>query len=454
MAAGIKRTFGFTILLLVLVALVAGLFLLFRDRSGPEVALTPKAGPVSKNTEFVITATDETSGVRTLVVQAGRGPTRFVVFQKDYPSGPATVTEKFGLSQLILDDGPLEVQISATDSSWAKFGHGNTTDSVVNLQLDTVAPALSTITSPPNIRQGGSAFIAFTSSEPAVTAGVRVDNLFFPAYKQANGQYYCLFAFPHNMDKSDYRPMLEVTDTAGNVARMAVTCHLMAVKFKHDSIQLSDGFLDSKMPEFASEAPGEMSNLERFLVVNRDLRRQSAATLLKLGLDTAPTMLWSGTFTRLPRSAPTAAYADVRAYMYKGQQVDEQTHMGVDLASVKNAPVHAANSGVVVMAGHLNIYGQMVVIDHGLGLQSLYGHLSEIAVKVGDRVEKDQIIGKTGMTGMAGGDHLHFGILVSGVPVNPVEWWDDHWIQDNLTERLGGSPAATPASPDAPATGN
>jgi hypothetical protein len=455
MAVTIKRTFLLTTLTLLVVVLLAGLFLLFRDRSGPALVLTPQAGPVSKNTEFVLTATDEKSGIRRVVVQAGRGPTKFVVLQKEYPSEAATITEKFSIAQVMLEDGPLVLEIAATDGSWARFGKGNTSEAAVNLQLDTVAPMVSTITSPPNIRQGGSAFVAFTSAEPAASAGVRVDDLFFPAFKQANGQYYCFFAFPHFLDKGNYRPMLVVADTAGNRTELAVSCHLLPVKFKHDSIQLPDSFLETKMPEFAAETPGNMSHLERFLVVNRDLRDKSTAVLLKLGQETASTMLWSGTFTRMPRAAPTAGFADVRAYIYNGQQVDEQTHMGVDLASVKNTPVPAANSGVVIMAGYLNIYGQLVVLDHGLGLHSLYGHLSEMGVKVGDRVEKDQIIGKTGMTGMAGGDHLHYGMLLSGIPINPVEWWDDHWIKDNLTDRLGGPPAGeTAASAPTPAPAN
>ena len=449
MAASIKKTFMWTILILILVVLAGGSYLLFRDRTAPEVVLSPSTGPVSKNTEFVLTATDDKSGLKKVLVQAGNGPTKFVVLQKDYPSGTSTIMEKFSMDQIIMEDGPLVLEMTATDGSWAGFGKGNTTLSSVNLQLDTVAPMVSVITGAPNIRQGGSALIAFSSSEATASAGVRVEDLFFPAYLQANGQYYCFFAFPHFLDKTNYRPLLVVTDTAGNRAEIPVSCHLLNVKFKHDSIQLPDSFLDAKMPEFAGEAPGDMTNLERFLVVNRDLRAKSAQVLLDLGHETSGTMLWSGVFSRMPRSAPTAGFADVRAYLHNGQQVDEQTHMGVDLASVKNTPVPAANSGVVIMAGHLNIYGQLVVIDHGLGLQSLYGHLSEMGVKKGDHVEKDQIIGKTGMTGMAGGDHLHYGMLLSGVPVTPVEWWDDLWIKNNITGRLGGPKSDEPAAPAA-----
>ena len=121
---------------------------------------------------------------------------------------------------------------------------------------------------------------------------------------------------------------------------------------------------------------------------------------------------------------------------YQGKQVGESYHLGFDLASVRNAEVPAANNGRVVFTGELGIYGNLVVIDHGLGLMSLYSHLSEIHVKVGDVVQKGAIIAKTGSTGLAFGDHLHFGILVGGVEVTPLEWLDPKWIKDNITGRL------------------
>ena len=131
-----------------------------------------------------------------------------------------------------------------------------------------------------------------------------------------------------------------------------------------------------------------------------------------------------------------AAFADFRTYTYQGKDVDKQVHLGFDLASFANAPVLAANRGKVLWASDLGIYGNCVVIDHGLGVQSLYGHLSSVDVKVGDMVEKEQVLGKSGMTGIAGGDHLHFTMLVNGHMVNPIEWWDPHWIQDRVTRKL------------------
>ena len=131
-----------------------------------------------------------------------------------------------------------------------------------------------------------------------------------------------------------------------------------------------------------------------------------------------------------------ARFGDRRAYFYKGHKVDDKVHLGVDLASLANAPVLAANNGKVIFADRLGIYGLAVVIDHGQGLESVYGHLSKIEVTLDQQVKKGQPIGLTGETGLAGGDHLHFAVMVQGIFVNPVEWWDPHWIADNVIKKL------------------
>jgi murein DD-endopeptidase MepM/ murein hydrolase activator NlpD len=131
-----------------------------------------------------------------------------------------------------------------------------------------------------------------------------------------------------------------------------------------------------------------------------------------------------------------ANFAELRTYVYSGREIDRQVHFGYDLASTRQSAVPAANKGVVVFAEPLTIYGNTVVIDHGLGLQTLYAHLSSTAVKVGDAVEKGQEIARTGSTGLAIGDHLHYEVLVNGVSVTPLEWWDGKWIRDHIGKPL------------------
>jgi murein DD-endopeptidase MepM/ murein hydrolase activator NlpD len=177
--------------------------------------------------------------------------------------------------------------------------------------------------------------------------------------------------------------------------------------------------------------------LDNYLAINRDLRQKDAEALKQLAKQSRPELLWSRPFLSLRNGKVMAGYADYRSYSYHGRIVDHQTHLGYDLAVTRHAPVPAANDGVVLMAKYFGIYGNAVVIDHGCGVMSLYGHLSSISASAGQKVARGDIIGLTGETGLAGGDHLHFAIILGGLTVNPVEWWDGHWINDRIARKLG-----------------
>jgi len=175
--------------------------------------------------------------------------------------------------------------------------------------------------------------------------------------------------------------------------------------------------------------------LENFLSINRDLRKANAAALVELASKSKPQFLWSRPFLPMPNAKVMAPFAEARTYVYQGRAVDHQTHLGFDLAVTKAVAVPASNDGVVALA---RFFGT-VVVDHGYGLQSLYAHLSSIDVKEGQEVKRGDTLGRSGDTGLAGGDHLHFSILLAGQPVNPQEWWDAHWIRDRVVRKLGGA---------------
>jgi len=172
--------------------------------------------------------------------------------------------------------------------------------------------------------------------------------------------------------------------------------------------------------------------------VNKRLRKENEDRITAVTKLATPTLLWKDAFAQLSNSKVEANFADLRTYAYSGEPTDTAYHLGYDLSVTKHTPVEAANSGTVAFADDLGIYGNTVILDHGLGLFTLYGHLSSIDVKAGDSVAKRQIIGKTGETGLAAGDHLHFGIYLAGVAVLPVEWWDQKWIDDNIQPKLEG----------------
>jgi murein DD-endopeptidase MepM/ murein hydrolase activator NlpD len=229
-------------------------------------------------------------------------------------------------------------------------------------------------------------------------------------------------------------------DEAGNMARAEFDKLVFPKPFKKSTIPIDDRFINRALPWIFDNTPEVKSTgdpLQDFLLANGKLRQLNAQKIASYAKQSSPDILWGGAvFHPFTNSAVEAAFADNRTYMYNGKEVDHQTHLGFDLARVVNSPVVAANRGKVLYAAPLGIYGNCVIIDHGMGVQSLYGHLSSFKVQAGDAVEKEQQIGVSGMTGMAAGDHLHFTMLVNGQMVNPVEWWDAHWIQDRIVRKL------------------
>jgi murein DD-endopeptidase MepM/ murein hydrolase activator NlpD len=311
-------------------------------------------------------------------------------------------------------------------------------------------PTIAVISTKHYINLGGSEVVVYRAAPADVDSGIQVGDLVYPGYPASGVKIEGIhiadaavrIAFiALRWDQDVNTPMhAYAQDEAGNTAR-ADFDHLAFPKpFKRSTIPIDDKFINHAVPwiyENSTEIKSTGDPLQDFLQANGKLRQLNAQKIASYAPQSSPDMLWNGVvFHPFTNSAVEAAFADQRTYMYGGKEVDRQTHLGFDLARVVNSPVVAANRGKVLHAGPLGIYGNCIIVDHGMGVQSLYGHLSSIAVKVGDSVEKEQEMGRTGMTGMAGGDHLHFTMLVNGQMVNPVEWWDAHWIQDRILRKL------------------
>jgi murein DD-endopeptidase MepM/ murein hydrolase activator NlpD len=233
---------------------------------------------------------------------------------------------------------------------------------------------------------------------------------------------------------------LLATDRAGNTREMKLVYELKNVKYKKSSIRIDDNFIQQKVAPLLNDvATRQGSPKEIFIKVNKNLRKENEDKIRSITEKETPTILWHDAFTQLSNSKVEANFADARTYIYNGEAIDSAYHLGYDLSVTKHYPAEAANSGTVAFVGDLGIYGNTVIIDHGLGLFTLYGHLSSIDVKVGDQLKQRQLIGKTGETGLAAGDHLHFGVYLHGLAVLPVEWWDQKWINDNVQPKLAGS---------------
>jgi murein DD-endopeptidase MepM/ murein hydrolase activator NlpD len=283
--------------------------------------------------------------------------------------------------------------------------------------------------------------VIYTLSEDCPTSGVSVGDDFYPGYKGPFKEpltRMALIALNYKQGKNT-KLMVTATDLAGNQGQVGLSRHIKAKQFKRDTINISDNFLSGKMPEFVPQVetvPGK-PQIDTFIQVNRDLRRKNYEAIVKVTSQSETKILWDGAFVRLPGAANRAGYADKRKYIYKGKTIDNQTHLGMDLASLSHSPVPAANAGKVVYADNIGIYGQTVIIDHGFGLFSLYAHLSKMSVDVGQMLAKGDILGETGKTGLAGGDHLHYSMLVHHTFINPIEWWDASWIQNNILTKIG-----------------
>jgi murein DD-endopeptidase MepM/ murein hydrolase activator NlpD len=97
-------------------------------------------------------------------------------------------------------------------------------------------------------------------------------------------------------------------------------------------------------------------------------------------------------------------------------------HEGIDIACAAGTPNRAAAAGTVIYAGWMGGYGNLVVIDHGNGLSTAYGHASALAVSVGQTVSQGQTVSYVGATGHATGPHLHFEVRVNGTAVDPLAY--------------------------------
>jgi murein DD-endopeptidase MepM/ murein hydrolase activator NlpD len=292
--------------------------------------------------------------------------------------------------------------------------------------------------------------IVYRVTPDDVLSGVSVGGVEYPGYRASGlgipaatiadpAVRVAFFALLHDQDIA--APMhLYARDEAGNSATAPFEFRVFPKPFKNSRIELDDSFLDRVVPAIlagTTEIAPSGSTIEKFVAINSELRRKNAETIASFARQTSPDLLWGGVvFHPFTNNAVESAFADRRTYFYQGREVDRQVHLGFDLASYAQTPIVSANRGKVLFAGELGIYGNAVIVDHGMGLQSLYGHLSSIGVAVGAMVEKDQPIGRSGITGMAGGDHLHFTMLVNGHMVNPVEWWDSHWIEDRILRKL------------------
>ncbi len=397
---------------------------------------------------FEVTVSDKGTGLSKVRIYLLDTYGESVLVEKEYKRGTKTdvISVRINPEKLGIKGGESELFIEATDRFMSGLFPGRKAVFSQKVTLDFIPPEVQELSPMLYIRHGGAGVVIYKVSEDAVSTGVRIKDLFFEGY----GGYFedpliylSFFAYPYDAAKGEKIEII-AADAAGNKATESVYYRLLGSTYVKDEIALSEGFLKKKVLPLFSKVYGYASLTDdgkpdfrkAFLKINNETRKENDNRIYEVGRQSGDKMLWKGKFSQLPNSKVGATFADHREYLMDGEVIDRQYHLGYDLSVTRKYPVTASNSGVVVFAEHLGIYGNTVIIDHGMGVMTIYSHLTSMDVSVGDGVEKETRVGRTGTTGLAVGDHLHFGVYVQGVPVRPLEWWDAKWIDDNIWYKI------------------
>jgi murein DD-endopeptidase MepM/ murein hydrolase activator NlpD len=441
-------------LLLVFLALLLAFLAaeILRVGPPPEIAIQPASPVIGKRTPIKITVAEPVRGLSSVKVEFIQGERTETLTERSYSPrstfrfwGARTekddVTVEVGrdtISGIKPGDAIIRVLAGRADT-WLR--HPAPAVVQISLPVRLIPPTLQVTSTQTYVSQGGCGVVVYRVGETTVRDGVRSGSWWFPGYALPGGskaERFALFAVPYDMPQPQVR--LIAADAAGNEAERSFIDKFFPKPPKRDTIQLTEAFMSKVVPEILGQTPElrDRGNLlDNYLAINNELRKIDAEALKSIARESRAEFLWTRPFLAMPNGKVMSAFADRRTYVYEGKDVDHQDHLGFDLAVTTHATVPAANAGIVVTARYFGIFGNAVVIDHGFGLMSLYGHLSSIGVQVGQKVGRGDALGQTGETGLAGGDHLHYTTLLQGLPVDPSEWWDGHWIKDRLALKLG-----------------
>ena len=456
----------FLLVLLLLVAVGGGAAWMWAGRSaGPTIQIRQPERFVGQTTTLDMVVESPGGKFSRLDVSVEQGGKSYPVFNLAQPGAGGVRQETADRLYLMrpigkrdipqLQAGPARVVVRAARP--VLYGLRHIESSMTrDLQVQLEPPRVSVLSTLHYVNHGGAEFVVYRATPADVESGIRVGDHTYPGFPASGAgittDAAAKVAFFAMLQDQDLNTPVTVyaRDQAGNEVSTPLDVRAFPKPFGRSRITIDDRFLQHVVTQIAAANPAEQLStapadmLPSFLKINGELRRKNAQTILELAKKTSPQMLWKDAFQPLGNASVEAKFADNRTYVYQGKDVDQQVHLGFDLAVTEHIPVLAANRAIVLYAGDLAIYGNCVILDHGLGVQSLYGHLSAIDVKPGDTVEKGQTLGRSGMTGLAAGDHLHFTMLVNGQPVNPVEWWDPKWMQDRVFRKIAAAGGGVP----------
>ena len=342
------------------------------------------------------------------------------------------------------------LKIEVSDTSKWNFFMGNKATKDIKIKVDKKRPIANVLSNSYLINQGGSA---------AVVVEVKDENLedfyisfnneerfeLFPFYK--DNFYIAIIAWPIEI-KEFKRVNLVAIDKARNKTVTKIPLYIKELKVKIDNLKINDRFIDKVSKNVLTKSGFDIpsSQAETFVKANKDLRKRNVDTIKSVSRNNMNkdkvTKFDIKAFKQLPSSMTFAGYGERRHYTYEGKKIDEAWHLGMDWASVKKAKIFTTNAGKVIFKDYLGIYGDSIIIDHKFGLGTLYAHTSRSVVEVNDEVKAGAYIANTGSSGAVFGDHLHFGVLVQGIEVNPTEWLSRYWVRENIIKVIDNAKKA------------
>lgn len=439
-----KKGYGGIMFLGVLIALIAGGIYLYTsdtfERDLPEIRIE-NSGYWNGHTPLKVAISDRSGIVEYKVTLRSGNDQRVLAEAKSMaPKRTIALELKVPARSIGLKSEAITIDVEARDASHWNFLAGNRAQKQTTLTIDSRRPKVSIISNSYKITKGGSALVVFRAEDKNLK-DLYIETSFGKHFKAepfyADSYYIALIAWP--VTAENFRAYVIATDVAGNKTKTYVPLHLKEKRYRQSKITLSDHFIDGKVTDLAQmyNAPANADRLERFRFVNETLRQKNEALIHDVTSKMEDTRIDS--FEQVPfyplrNGKVVAGFGDHRIYYYKGERVSESYHLGIDLASVKMGKIISRNSAEVAFADENGIYGNMLILSHGLGLYTLYGHCSSFQVAKGDHVDAGMHIANTGMSGYAMGDHLHFGVVVQGIEVRPEEWMDKHWIGLNIKD--------------------
>ena len=336
------------------------------------------------------------------------------------------------------------LKIEAVDNSKWNYFAGNESKKEMVLKIDTISPNTEVINNNYGMRRGGSGIaIVKVEDKNLKDAYIKIterDNpknfkilKLIPFYKK--NYYISLLVWPYEYDT--FSADLVAIDKANNISYSHIPIRWIRTRYPKAKINITDEFIKNvAMPllqKMGIETPQKSSEI--FKKINEEVRKISENKLYKITnviLDKEINNVYINKFRPMKGAAKKAAFGEMRTYFYNKEKISSAVHKGLDLASFKHAKIYSSNKGKVIYSGFNGIYGNTLAIYHILGLVSTYSHCSSFNVSNGNFVSKGQLIARTGATGAVFGDHLHFGVYIQGIPVQPIEWLDAHWIKDNI----------------------